>query len=384
MTIWTNCHSRGGGNLLIIADLPAGRQVPDQVGDDLFVFVYMILKTVIIGTGNIATTRHMPALLTHPEKFTVVGVIDRNEERAISFARKCNLENYATDLHKLKPDWYTTADIVLVSTPPHEHYEMVKRCLEDGKHVLVEKPFTTDLNQSNELVELAKQKNLMLAVNHNFQFSRAFTKAATLIEERQIGTIRSIYCVQITNDKRRLPVWAEELPLGLFYDETPHVFYLLRKFGGVIAIKNVFAPKSSLKKNTPRSINIDLNAGSVPATIYINFESPVCEWYFLIMGEQKLIHVDMFRDIITVLPNDGQHLMREVLTTSLVATLAHWVGIFRNGIDYVRHQLFYGIDEVHERFYSAIMEKDASYLKGISAEDGFAVNQAQWQVIDKT
>ena len=63
-----------------------------------------MLKTVIIGTGNIATTRHMPALLAHPDRFTVIGVIDRNEGRAIAFATKFNLQNYATDLHDKKAD----------------------------------------------------------------------------------------------------------------------------------------------------------------------------------------------------------------------------------------------------------------------------------------
>ena len=343
-----------------------------------------MLKTVIIGTGNIATTRHMPALRAHPDRFTVTGVIDRNEERAIAFAKKFNLQNYATDLHHKNANWYTQADIVLVTTPPHQHYEMVKKCLQDRKHVLVEKPFTTDLNQSKELFELATKHNLMLAVNHNFQFSRAFTKASKLIEQNKIGKIRGIYCVQITNDQRRLPVWAEELPLGLFYDETPHVFYLLRKFGGDIKVTNVHSLPSTVKPHTPHSINIDLSAGKIPSSIYINFESPVCEWYFMIFGEHKLIHVDMFRDIITVLPNDGQHLMKEVITTSLIATTSHWTGILRNSVDYIRHNLFYGIDEVHNRFFQAVTKNDKTYLRGISAQDGLAVNEAQWQVIDKT
>lgn len=222
----------------------------------------------------------------------------------------------------------------------------------------------------------------MLAVCHNFQFSRAFTQLSSLMDQKKLGTITSFYCAHITNDLRRLPAWSEDLHGGLFYDESPHVFYLLRKYlGKGIQVKHVYATQPAKTKQTPHILDIQLSDGKIPATIYINFASPICEWYFMILGSQQAGVVDLFRDILTVFPNDGQHLTREVLTTSFVATTSHWQGVFRNGVDYLRHTLFWGIDEVQRRFYQAVTTRDKKYLAGISGDDGLAINKLQHFVL---
>lgn len=345
------------------------------------------IKLGLIGAGNIIKSRHLPALVAAKDEFDLIGILDVKGENSKILAKKYNIPNFSKyekydDLDKLK--WFKKIDAVIIGIPPKEHYQMVKKCLLLGKHVLVEKPFVVNLEEGKELIELAKKKKLILAVNHNFQFSRAFIKLENEIKKGSLGKIRSFYGVQFSNDTRRLPIWSEELPLGLFYDESPHFFYLLKKFAGSeIKIENVFCNKSKIKESTPQSLTIEANSNGIPISIYLNFESPICEWYFMIVGEKKLAMVDLFRDIIIVLPNDGQHLGKEVLTTSFMTTWQHWKGFFVNGFLYSTGKLFYGFTETHDNFYKAIIKKDIKKLNNMSAEDGLFVNKLQHLIIDK-
>ena len=67
-------------------------------------------------------------------------------------------------------------DAVAVITPVWTHFELAKAALENGKHVFVEKPFTSTVAQSEELIELAERKNLKIMVDHTFLFTGAVQK----------------------------------------------------------------------------------------------------------------------------------------------------------------------------------------------------------------
>ena len=73
-------------------------------------------------------------------------------------------------------------DAVAVVTPVWTHFELAKAALENGKHVFVEKPFTSTVAQAEELIELAEQKNLQIMVDHTFLFTGAVKKIRQLID----------------------------------------------------------------------------------------------------------------------------------------------------------------------------------------------------------
>ena len=64
-------------------------------------------------------------------------------------------------------------DAVAVITPVWTHYELAKVALENGKHVFIEKPFTSNSAQAEELIELAARKKLTIMVDHTFLFTGA-------------------------------------------------------------------------------------------------------------------------------------------------------------------------------------------------------------------
>src|SRR3989338_4146429 len=93
---------------------------------------------------------------------------------------------FFTDYKQLLP----LVDAVSVVVPTDRHYDVVKYCLEQGKHVLVEKPITLDSKSAKELLGLAKSKNLMLAVGYLFRFNSAVIRLRD--EIKNIGKIQAI------------------------------------------------------------------------------------------------------------------------------------------------------------------------------------------------
>jgi len=80
-------------------------------------------------------------------------------------------------------------DAVAVVTPVWTHYELTKAALQNGKHVFVEKPFTSNAAQGEELINLAQQKNLKIMVDHTFLFTGAVKKIRQLLEEGSLGKL---------------------------------------------------------------------------------------------------------------------------------------------------------------------------------------------------
>ena len=80
-------------------------------------------------------------------------------------------------------------DAIAVVTPVWTHYELAKAALENGKHVFVEKPFTSNSAQAEELIELAAKKNLKIMVDHTFLFTGAVRKIRQLLDENALGRL---------------------------------------------------------------------------------------------------------------------------------------------------------------------------------------------------
>ena len=83
----------------------------------------------------------------------------------------------------------TDIDAVAVVTPVWTHFELAKAALENGKHVFVEKPFTSTSVASRGLIDLAITKNLQIMVDHTFLFTGAVKKIRQLIDEGALGNL---------------------------------------------------------------------------------------------------------------------------------------------------------------------------------------------------
>jgi predicted dehydrogenase len=344
----------------------------------------MVLEKIrvgIIGSGNIAQTRHIPALrlVNRADLVGIVGVHTDDVRRAAHKHRVPHWAVYSKETGLNGIPWIEAVEAWVVATPPFEHHRMAAEGLAAGKHVLVEKPMALTPEEAEDLVRLKNTVGKTLCVMHNFQFGSGVTQMEKWLRSGKAGKITSFLLAQITNKTRRLPAWQNRLPLGLFYDETPHFFYLLRKFGGPVAIQSATAVPSPQGEATPLLLTANLTAGSVPATIYINFESPISEWFFIAHCDHRLLLYDFFRDLLITIPNDRLHLPQNVLSNSFRFTYDHWKGTLVNGLRRISGRLMYGFVEVYERFFDAIQHGRAA--AGITAEDGLETVRAQYDVI---
>ena len=106
-------------------------------------------------------------------------------------------------------------DAVAVITPVGSHYALTKAALQNGKHVFVEKPFTCNVEQGEELVELARQNDRIIMVDHTFLFTGAVKKIRQLIDD---GALGGLYYY----DSTRVNLGLFQHDVNVIWDLAPH------------------------------------------------------------------------------------------------------------------------------------------------------------------
>lgn len=332
------------------------------------------LRVAAVGLGWVAQHRHLP-VMGRSRRFDVVGVIDRAEGRAAAVAGKNGYARHARAGSLSEVDWLDEVDAVTIATAPMAHFDLASEAIARGKHVLTEKPFTMATGEGRALVDAAAAAGKTLGIVHNFQFARSTRKLLADLEAGKLGEVRGVDAIQLGNPSRRLPTWIDELPFGLFYDESPHLLYLLRAVAGPLSLaRSLVVP--SKDEATPARVEAWFRAEGTdcPVRLACNFESSVSEWYLMVSGSKKLGIVDIFRDIYISLPNDGRHDTAKVLRTSLAATWQHWLQHATSGVPHLTGRLNYGNAELFDRFARAVGgETDA--LDPIGPEAAQAVDR---------
>ncbi|GHT49791.1 UDP-N-acetylglucosamine 3-dehydrogenase [Endomicrobiia bacterium] len=134
----------------------------------------MNIRTTVIGVGSLG--QHHARILGQHSNSKLEYVVDTDEKRVVKIA-KANKTNYLTDYNEL----IEKVDAAVISVPTTYHYEVAKHLLQNGIHCLVEKPFTLNVREAEELIEIAKDRNLVLQVGHVERFNPAVIAAAPFI-----------------------------------------------------------------------------------------------------------------------------------------------------------------------------------------------------------
>lgn len=137
----------------------------------------------IWGSGGIA---HNHAEALRANGIAIAAVVSRTAEGSRAFAERWGIDTYGTDPAILFGDGI---DCVHICTPPNLHYEMVLRCMEQGKHVICEKPLCFEDGQARHLARMAQEKGLVCAVNFNVRFHAACQAAKEMVQSPDFGRI---------------------------------------------------------------------------------------------------------------------------------------------------------------------------------------------------
>ena len=143
----------------------------------------------------------------------VVAVCDKNP-KSLQRVQQSYPDIRTTDECK---DLLTATDIdaIAIVTPVWTHFDLAKAALENGKHVFVEKPFTSTVAQAEELIELAERKKLKIMVDHTFLFTGAVKRMKELIDD---GTLGDLYYY----DSTRVNLGLFQHDVNVLWDLAPH------------------------------------------------------------------------------------------------------------------------------------------------------------------
>ena len=177
-------------------------------------------------------------------------------------------------------------DAAIIATPTNTHYEITKKLLNNGIHVLVEKPLSTKADEASELINLADEKNLVLLVDHTFLYNEAINFAIKSIQDGEIGSL-----LHINFERTNLgPIRSD---VSCLWDLTTHD----------VSILNAITPEEPTKIrassfNTSQTesfdmVNVSLNyENNLFVTMFSSWLHPEKTRKIKIVGDKKMIVFD--------------------------------------------------------------------------------------------
>ena len=176
----------------------------------------------------------------------------------------------------------TRIDAVAVVSPVWTHYELTKTALMNGKHVFVEKPFTLNAAQGEELVELAERRNLKIMVDHTFLFTGAVRKISQLIDEDALGKLYYY-------DSTRVNLGLLQHDVNVLWDLAPHDLSIMDHLIREVPEAVVATGEKHLNDYEDVAYMTLYFPGKTIAHINVNWLSPVKVRMTLIGGEKRMV-----------------------------------------------------------------------------------------------
>jgi scyllo-inositol 2-dehydrogenase (NADP+) len=142
-----------------------------------------IIKTALASYGMSGSVFHAPFIHIHPG-FELTKILERHRSDS---KEKYPYSTIVRNFNDIIDD--PEIELVIVNTPDHLHFQMVKEALLAGKHVIVEKPFTQSSVQAEELIEIAKRHKKILSVYHNRRFDGDSLTVQQILKNGSLGRI---------------------------------------------------------------------------------------------------------------------------------------------------------------------------------------------------
>ena len=143
------------------------------------------LNWAVIGTGVIAN--EMAQALQRMDK-TLYGVANRTQAKAIDFAKKYGVKKVYDEIDEVFDD--ENVDIIYLATSHNTHYQFMKKALEHGKHLFVEKSITLNSRELDEMIAHAKEKNLILAEAMTIWHMPIYKELWKIVQSGELGKMQ--------------------------------------------------------------------------------------------------------------------------------------------------------------------------------------------------
>lgn len=255
-----------------------------------------MFEVAIVGCGLISNEKYLPILRGLKDKVTIVGLCDLSEDIVSKAAAKFGVPNAYTDFPEMLSQQRPA--LVITCTPPRTHAELAIKAMEQGAHVLVEKPMAPSTADCDEMIEASIQYNKKLGVMHNQLFNPTVERARHIVSTDRFGRflgMRVFLVTAVDYMTSKQDHWAHKLPGGVVGETGPHAVYLSLAF-----LKNVRDVQVRYEKLLPEypwsvgeDIRIDLIADNGMSSITLAYGSIQTTAEVDIVGTKGLLKLDL-------------------------------------------------------------------------------------------
>jgi len=240
------------------------------------------MKVAVIGIGSMGIN-HL-RVYSELENVEVVGAADVSEDRLQMVASRFSVRTYLDYrelVEKEKPD------AISITVPTSEHENVASFCLEQGVHVLIEKPIAATVDEGRRLIALAEKMEKQLMVGHIIRFNPAMQSLKKRLENGDAGKIFQVFC------RRAGPFPARIRDVGVVVDLAPHDVDIMRFLTGKDP-KRVFAETEQRIHTDHEDLLFGLLRfpGGITGALEINWLTPTKMRETLVLGEKGLFRVD--------------------------------------------------------------------------------------------
>ena len=179
------------------------------------------IKTAIVGFGAAGKFMHAPFIVTQPQHYEVVAVLERNLEESKHLFPAAKIVRSIDELLQLQE-----IELVIITTPNETHLPYTKAALLAGKNVVLEKPFTITSSDALELIALSKQVNKTISVFQNRRYVTDFLTIKEILHKNLLGDVHEYEAHYHRYRSEAKPnAWREEnIPgSGILYDLGSHL-----------------------------------------------------------------------------------------------------------------------------------------------------------------
>lgn len=214
------------------------------------------------------------------EGFRVAAICDQNTQALQRARNMCPGAQLTADAADVL--YSPKIDAVAVVTPVWSHFPLAKTALENGKHVFVEKPFTSCSADAEELIEIAERKRLIIMVDHTFLFTGAVRKIRELIEGKVLGDLYYY-------DSLRVNLGLFQHDVNVIWDLAPHDLSIMDYLIDSNPEEIVATGEVHVNAHEDVAFITVYFPRKVIAHINVNWLSPVKVRTTLIGGEKKMV-----------------------------------------------------------------------------------------------
>lgn len=243
----------------------------------------MTIKVGVIGLGYWGPN-YIRNFIRH-DQIEVVWSCDLSDKSLNEIRKYYPHLKFTKDYNDILND--PSVELVAIATPPETHYKIAKAALKTNKHVLVAKPLATKSTEAKELVQIARDKGLLLHGDLTYLYTGAIRKIKELLDKKTIG--KPLYY-----DSIRANLGLIQNDVNVIWDLAPHDFSIINFLFNLQPIK-VFCVGSKHHDNSrgEEMAHITVNyTNNFIAHIHISWLSPVKLRTILIGGTEKMLLFD--------------------------------------------------------------------------------------------